>query len=199
MLAILQTALLSLLSAVVAAGLPIVLIAALWGVVRTLAPHDFEQVPILRRLAVIAGVLLATTLVLAGPTAISFEQGRLLAVGGAWDVSLSDFLTRRIGAIETAPDLIKTRVDNEEWARVGPALAGLILVIVASGLSFRYWRDRRALRASFAVVLAAFGMAFIGFYAAEAALWLMHKMNFWSLAILAILYQHRRHRLERRH
>jgi hypothetical protein len=199
MLAILQTALLSLLSAVVAAGLPIVLIAALWGVVRTLAPHDFEQVPILRRLAVIAGVLLATTLVLAGPTAISFEQGRLLAVGGAWDVSLSDFLTRRIGAIETAPDLIKTRVDNEEWARVGPALAGLILVIVASGLSFRYWRDRRALRASFAVVLAAFGMAFIGFYAAEAALWLMHKMNFWSLAILAILYQHRRHRLARRH
>jgi len=199
MLAILQTALLSLLSALVAAGLPIVLIAALWGVVRTLAPHDFEQVPILRRLAVIAGFLLATTLVLAGPTAVSFDQGRLLAIGGPWDVSLGDFLTGRIGAIDAAPDLIKARIDSEDWARVGPALAGLLLVIGASGLSFRYWRDRRALRASFAVALAAFGMAFIGFYAVEAALWLMHKMNFWSLAILAMLYQHRRHRLERRH
>lgn len=199
MLAILQTALLSLLSALVAAGLPIVAIAALWGMVHTLAPHDFDQVPILRRLAVIAGFLVAVTLILAGPTATSFDEGRLLAVGGPWDLSLGDFLTQRVGAISLAPDLIKARVDAEDWMRVGPALAGLLLVIVASGMSFRYWRDRRALRASFAVVLAAFGMAFIGFYAAEAALWLMHKMNFWSLAILALLYQHRRHRLERRH
>jgi len=199
MLAILQTALLSLLSALVAAGLPIVAIAALWGIVHTLAPHDFDHVPILRRLAVIGGFLLAVTLVLAGPTATSFDEGRLLAVGGPWDLSLGDFLTRRVGAIGLAPDMIKARIDAGDWVRVAPALAGLLLIVAASGMAFRYWRDRRALRASFAVVLAAFGMAFIGFYAAEAALWLMHKMNFWSLAILAMLYQHRRHRLERRH
>lgn len=191
---LLEHSLRAILDAAAAAGLPVLATALLWSLVSRLAPRDFHDVPVVQRLAVVAGLLLAVGVVLGGPTAASFSRSDIFAIGGPWDLSLGEFLRWRIAV----PDRIVARMilafDADEWRAVYPATGGLALAAGTALAGFHYWRGRAAVLAAAAAAVLAVGIAVIGFYAAEASLWLIHKLNFWAFLVLAVLYQSYRHR-----
>ena len=155
--------------ATAAAGLPLVATALLWSFVSHLAPRDFHDVPIVQRLAVVAGLFLAVGIVVGGPTSASFSRAHIFAVGGPWDLGLGEFLRWRIAVPDRIVQHMAQHLDADEWHAIYPGVTGLALAAGAALLGLRYWRGRSAIRAAIAALVLAIGMAVIGFYAAEAA------------------------------
>jgi len=183
----------AILGAVAAVGAVVVVFAFLWGAVGRIAPHDYHDVPMLRRLAVISGLILAAGIVFGGPTAQAVAKYRLFEAGGPWDLSLSDFLAERILVPRRIVAEISRHLAEGSWATIYPTASGLALAVGSALLAYRSWRERRlAVRAALGTLILAFSVAVIAFYAAEASLWLIHKANFWALGILTYLYQRRR-------
>lgn len=188
---VIQSALVALLGAAAAVSIPVIATAFLWGIVGRVAPHDYHDVPMLQRLAVIAGVLIAIGVVLGGPTARSYAEARLFDVGGPWDLTLADFLIQRILVPIKILREFGRQIADDQWRTIYPFVSGLALATASVGLAFRYWRGGAA-RAALGTLILAVGISMIGFYVAEATLWLVHKLNFWALAVLTVLYQRRR-------
>lgn len=189
---VIQNAVVAMLTAVAAVGIPVIATALLWGAVGRLAPDDYHDVPMVQRLAVIAGLLFAVGVVLGGPTASSYAESRMFEIGGPWDLAFGEFLLRRIVAPFQIAGEIAWKVADGQWRIIYPAATGLVLAVASAFLAFRFWRGARASRAAVGTLILAFGVAIIAFYVAETTLWLVHKLNFWSLAVLTVLYQ--RHR-----
>lgn len=189
---VIQSAVVAMLAAVAAVGIAVIAIALLWGVVGRIAPHDYHDVPMMQRLAVIAGLLIAAGLVMGGPTAHSYAESRLFAVGGPWDLSLGEFLTQRIAVPYQVARDVGRQVADGQWRTIYALATGLALAIATPLLALRFWRGAAGPRAALATFILALGITLIAFYIAEATLWLVHKLNFWALAVLTVLYQ--RHR-----
>ncbi len=189
---VIQSALVAMLTAVAAVGIAVIATALLWGAVGRLAPHDYHDVPMVQRLAVIAGLLFAIGVVLGGPTARAYAEARLFAIGGPWDLAFGEFLLQRIVVPFGVAGEIARKAAGGQWRIIYPAATGLVLAAVSTFLAFRFWRGAMASRAALGTLILAFGVAVIAFYVAETTLWLVHKLNFWALAVLTVLYQ--RHR-----
>lgn len=192
---VIQNAVVAMLAAVAAVGIPVIATALLWGAVGRLAPDDYHDVPMVQRLAVFAGLLFAVGIVLGGPTARSYAESRLFALGGPWDLALGEFLVQRIVVPLQITRDIARQVADGQWRVIYPAATGLVLAVASAFLAFRFWRGTLATRAALGTLILAFGIAVIAFYVAEATLWLVHKLNFWALAVLTVLYQRHRNAL----
>lgn len=191
---VIQNAVGAMLAAVAAVGIPVIATALLWGVVGRLAPYDYHDVPMVQRLAVLAGLLLATGIVLGGPTAQSYAESRLFAVGGPWDLSLGEFLAQRIAVPFQVARELGRQIADGRWSAIYPFAIGGGLAVASAVLALRYWRGAAASRAALGTVILILGVTVIAFYIAEATLWLVHKLNFWAFAVLTVLYQRYRHR-----
>jgi hypothetical protein len=183
------------LTAALAAGLPVASAMIGAAVITHLAPPDFFTLPVLRRAALIGGILFAVMLLSALPGNEHFQPGVIWATDSPWEMDFREFLHERVlPYLAGAPELYRQPL--AELPVTLQILLGIetVLLTTAVALPFRVWRPGHALRSALTAVAIAVLAALLTIYAVCLAYWALHELNFWAIGLLGIVYQHYRSR-----
>jgi|JI10StandDraft_1071094.scaffolds.fasta_scaffold131777_3 hypothetical protein len=187
---------LAVLACITAIVIPVALVTVVAELVDACKPRWYHAVPIMRRSALSAGLLLPLAVLWAGPGDI-WAPDRIFSMGGPWDIGFLQMLDVRFAPyLEELPTIYLRSYDAPLWVRVVVALHGLLL-LAALLLPFRVWPPREALRATLCGALIAVTAALLALYIACASYWLLHQFSFWLVAAAGLLFQ--RFRLHRDH
>jgi hypothetical protein len=186
-----------LLQLVLALALPIVLGEIGWGLIRWKGPAAFWRVPAVTMPAKLSGALLGVLLLATQYDSRIFDVHLLFGAGGPWDLSFWAFLTDRVNPLPYDYGRLFRPVLSGNffgWVAVGVIVwAGLTLCFMATAIGF-FWKDSSSVGAWVSAVLISLLTAFLTVYFVFLALWTLHLLNFWSFAILIVLFQYYRHR-----
>ncbi len=165
------------------------LAAAVFGAV---APRDAVAVPILHVMGLAGGLALGIALLAATPDAASFHPGEVFRRDGPWMLDLRDFLARSVPGPATLHNLAAVLLGGG-W--LGCALAWVAALSLAGGAAIALlgWRGPARLRALLAVFTLSAWTALLIHYGAHLLAWIAAQLNFWTLAVLLLLFQHWRY------
>jgi hypothetical protein len=171
-------------------GLPIILIVIGATMIDRFAPSEFHTVPILRRSALLGGILLGCLLLLALPGAEHLRPSAIWVKGGPWDLNFGQFLSDRIAAYGGSLADLYTRPLNA-LSRMAQAaiIAHLLLLCVLIVLPLRLWQGRTAAASMISGVVIAALTAFLTIYLVCLLYWWLHILNFWAIAIIGLVVQ----------
>jgi hypothetical protein len=181
----------SALEVAIVVAIPLALVELASVGLQQLAPAGFFKIPALvgpsKLLGLSAGLLLLYGRF--GPE--YFDLHRLFLPESPWNISLAQFLGERVDPFyylapthlaEHDPGVLKWTLGT----------AGLLLLVAVASLVF--WPPPAALRGAATVILVAALSAYITVYAVCALMWSLFLLNFWSFAVLAMLFQYYRNR-----
>lgn len=190
------SALLEVASAAGLLALPIVVYRAVSNLLHHGAASEIYQVPIIAILSRTAGFLWAGLVLAGGLGERAFRLSEIFIPQSMWEIPVTEFLVRE-GNLWSYP-----MVEVMTWALSGgeplAAVAAVVMVASAVGaavLSIRMFsRPQYRVQALFISVMTVLLFAWQTVYLVALALWLVHRANFWSLAIIALYIQYRRSR-----
>ncbi|KOR30202.1 hypothetical protein TI03_00050 [Achromatium sp. WMS1] len=155
--------------------------------------HEFFQVPILKTLAHLQGVLAGLLLMRLELKSSYFDLERMFLADGPWDIALSEFLLERSNVFvydSFAVIRLLGEVPSSEGLLAVLIVVLLPLLIVILGLSF--WQLKEALRALFASAGIALWTSWFTVYLVCTVFWTLYLLNFWTLGILVLYIQYRK-------
>jgi hypothetical protein len=177
-------------------ALPIVATKVAGRIARRMSPRDFYQVPLVTALAKLLGIALGVTLVYARYDRRYFDIHALFIPESPWNLSLWQFFAERANPLNYG---IGTLVDDPAGHR-GTAtfvtLIGSVAVLLAAAVAapFVFWPPAMAQRAALLSVLLAAFVAYLTIYAICLTLWSLYLLNFWTIALAAVMFQYYRGR-----
>lgn len=185
------------LACIVALAIPVAAVTVVAEFVDACKPRWYHTLPVLRRSALLAGLLLPLAALWEGPGAEIWAPDRIFQVDGPWDIGFPEMLSERlVPYLHALPAVYLRSYDAPLLVRIAIALHGLLL-LVALLLPFRFWPFREALRATFCGALIACTASLLALYIVNAGYWLLHQFSFWLVAAVGLLFQ--RFRLHREH
>ena len=176
--------------------LPIVAAKLAGRVTRRMPPRDYYGVPLVAWLARLLGIALGVALIYARFDRRYFDLHALFIPESPWNLSLWQFLAERANPLHYG---IGTVIDDPVGNRATPTflvlisiVAGLLLAAVAT--PFLFWPPATARRAVLLSVLLAAFVAYLTIYTICLLLWSLYLLNFWTIALAAVLFQYYRGR-----
>jgi hypothetical protein len=178
------------------AALPIAAIKVAGRITRRMPPRDFYEVPLVTAFAKLLGVALGVTLIYVRYDRRFFDMHALFLPESPWNLSLWQFLAERANPLNYG---IGTLVDDPAGHRgtaIFVALIGSVvaLLVAAVAAPFVFWPPAMAQRAALLSVLLAAFVAYLTIYAICLALWSLYLLNFWTIALAAVMFQYYRGR-----
>jgi hypothetical protein len=176
--------------------LPIAAIKLAARIKRRLLPDDFLEVPLVTGLAKLAGIALGLALIYARYDRRYFDPHALFVPESPWNLSLWQFLGDRANPLNYG---IGTLVDDPAGNLANATFLVLIsivaaLLVAAIAAPFLFWHGGMARRAALlSLALAAF-VAYLTIYAVCLLLWSLYLLNFWTIALAAVMFQYYRGR-----
>jgi hypothetical protein len=155
--------------------------------------HEFFQVPILKTLARLQGVLAGLLLMRLQLDSSYFNLERMFLADGPWNITLSEFLLERSNVFvydSFSVMRLLSEVPSSEGLLAVLIVVVLPLLIVTLGLSF--WQLREALRALLASAGIALWTGWFTVYLVCTVFWTLYLLNFWTLGILVLYIQYRK-------
>lgn len=189
--------LIDIVACIIALAIPVAAVTVVAELVDACKPRWYHTLPVLRRSALSAGLLLPVAVLWAGPGVEVWAPDRIFSPGGPWDLTFADMLgARLVPYLRDLPAIYLRSYDAPLWVRAVIALHGLLL-LAALLLPFRFWRPAEALRAVLCGAVIATVAALLALYVACTGFWLLHQLSFWLVAAFGLLFQ--RFRLQRSH
>jgi len=176
-------------------GVPVALIGIARYGIRQVAEPEYVEIPLLIKLTVTAGLILGVGLLAAVARPEYYYLEQVLRVGGVWDLSLGEFLRYRVNPLrlDLGALIDELRFDdprgNLAVLFLTPALLALVMVVAC----YRFWEPLAATTCVLVSLGAIVIVAYVVFYLACGALWVANLLNFWTLLVILVLYQWRRH------
>jgi hypothetical protein len=155
--------------------------------------HEFFQVPILKTLAHLQGVLAGLLLMRLELDRSYFDLERMFLKDGPWNINISEFLLGRANVFvyDSFPVM---RLLGEVPSSEG-LLAVLIVVILPLLiliLSMRFWDMSEAIRALLASAGIALWTGWFTVYLVCTVFWTLYLLNFWTLGLMVLYIQYRK-------
>jgi hypothetical protein len=178
------------------AALPIAAIKLAGRITRRMPPGDFYEVPLVTALAKLLGIALGVALVYARYDRRYFDLHALFIPESPWNLSLWQFLGERANPLHYG---IGTLVDDPAGNRANATFVVLIsivavLLLAAVAAPFVFWPRAMARRAALLSVLLAMFVAYLTIYFICLILWSLYLLNFWTIALAAVMFQYYRSR-----
>lgn len=177
-------------------ALPILVYRAVTNLVHHAASPEVYQVPIITILSRLAGILWAGLALTGGLGERAFRLSEIFIPQSMWEIPVTEFLISR-GNLWSYPmgDILAWATTGDQpWALASVAVMGFAavgaVVLCSRMFSRPHHRFQALLICSMTMVL----FAWQSVYLVTLALWLIHRANFWSLAIIALYIQYRRSR-----
>lgn len=177
-------------------ALPIVVYRGVSSLLHHLVDDEIHQVPIVTSLSRLAGFLAAGLVLAGGLGEQAFRLSEIFTPDSAWDIPTGEFLLKQ-GNLWSydLPAITHWALSGDQPAAL---LAATLAVLSAGGALLlapqMFARRRHRLQAlavaGVTMVLTAWQLV----YLITLALWLIHRANFWSLALIALYIQYRRSR-----
>jgi formate hydrogenlyase subunit 3/multisubunit Na+/H+ antiporter MnhD subunit len=163
---------------------------------RRMLPHDFYEVPLVIALAKLLGIALGVALIYARFDRRYFDVHALFIPESPWNLSLWQFLADRANPFNFG---IGTIVDDPAGNRATATFAVLIgivaaLLVAAVAVPFVFWPRAMARRAALLSLLLAAFVAYLTIYVICLILWSLYLLNFWIIALAAVMFQYYRSR-----
>jgi len=177
-------------------ALPIVAIKLAGRIKRRVLPDDFFEVPLVTAVAKLLGIALGVALIYARFDRRYFDLNALFVPESPWNLSLWQFLGERANPLNYG---IGTLVDDPAGNVANATFLVLIsivtaLLVAAVAAPFLFWHGGMARRAALlSLALAAF-VAYLTIYAVCLLLWTLYLLNFWTIALAAVMFQYYRGR-----
>jgi hypothetical protein len=177
-------------------ALPIAAAKLAGRITRRMLPHDYYEVPLVTRLAKLLGLALGVALVYTRFDRRYFDIHALFLPESPWNLSLWQFLAERANPLQYG---IGTLVDDPA-GKLGTAtflvLIGIVLalLLMAVATPFVFWPRPMARRAVLLSILLAGFVAYLTIYAICLVLWSLYLLNFWTIALAAVMFQYYRGR-----
>ncbi len=176
--------------------LPIIAIKLAGRVARRMLPRDFFEVPLVTGLAKLLGITLGIALIYARYDRRYFDLHALFIPESPWNLSLWQFLADRANplsyGIGTLVDDPAGHVASASFLVLIGIVAALLLTAVAA--PFLFWRGAMARRAVLLSVALAVFVAYLTIYGICLLLWSLYLLNFWTIALAAMIFQYYRGR-----
>ena len=177
-------------------ALPIAATKLAGRVTRRMLPDDFYEVPLVTGLAKLLGIALGVTLIYARFDRRYFDLHALFIPESPWNLSLWQFLGERANPLNYG---IGTLVDDPAGNRATATFVVLIsivaaLLVAAVAAPFVFWPRAMARRAALLSVLLAAFVAYLTIYVICLILWSLYLLNFWTIALAAVMFQYYRGR-----
>jgi len=183
------------LTLIAATAIPILLTIVLVQLLRVFAPDEFYALPVLKRAASLAGLVLALALIALDPGFHAFTVGRIFATEGVWSVGFFDLLGDRIfSPAYGLGNLLEEAFWGANRAYQALAVVAAILFATAMALPFVFWRSMTAINMCACLLALSAWSSFVTIYTVSVAAWSLHSLNFWAFAVLGLLYQRYRNR-----
>jgi len=176
--------------------LPIAATKLAGRVTRRMLPHDYYEVPLVTWLAKLLGIALGVALIYARFDWRYFDMHALFLPESPWNLSLWQFLAERANPLHYG---IGTLVDDPAGNRATATFLVLIAIVAALLLAavaapFVFWPRAMARRAVLLSMLLAAFAAYLTIYAICLVLWSLYLLNFWTIALAAVMCQYYRGR-----
>ncbi len=177
-------------------ALPIAATKLAGRVTRRMLPDDFYEVPLVTGLAKLLGIALGVTLIYARFDRRYFDLHALFIPESPWNLSLWQFLGERANPLNYG---IGTLVDDPAGNLATATFVVLIsivaaLLVAAVATPFVFWPRAMARRAALLSVLLAAFVAYLTIYVICLILWSLYLLNFWTIALAAVMFQYYRSR-----
>jgi hypothetical protein len=179
-------------------ALPIAATKLAGRVTRRMLPDDFYEVPLVTGLAKLLGIALGVTLIYARFDRRYFDLHALFIPESPWNLSLWQFLGERANPLNYG---IGTLVDDPAGNLATATFVVLIsivaaLLVAAAAVPFVFWPQAMARRAALLSVLLAAFVAYLTIYVICLILWSLYLLNFWTIALAAVMFQYYRGRVK---
>lgn len=177
-------------------ALPIAVGELVWAVLRLIGPPDFWRVPGVTLPAKLMGVILGVVLLAARYDPSYFDLHYLFIPESPWNLPLSQFLAERVNPLNygIGPIVQRFATDGAHGLLAFGSIAATALLVVIAAAPFRFWTLPIAPMAVLAGLGLALLAAYLTIYLVCLVFWTLHLLNFWSLAILIVLFQYYRSR-----
>jgi hypothetical protein len=177
-------------------ALPIAAIKLAGRITRRMLPDDFYEVPLVTGLAKLLGIALGVALIYLRFDRRYFDVHALFIPESPWNLSLWQFLGDRANPLHYG---IGTLVDDPAGNRATAAFVVLISIVAALSVAavavpFVFWPQAMARRAALLSVLLAAFVAYLTIYVICLILWSLYLLNFWTIALAAVMFQYYRSR-----
>ena len=177
-------------------ALPIAATKLAGRVTRRMLPDDFYEVPLVTGLAKLLGIALGVTLIYARFDRRYFDLHALFIPESPWNLSLWQFLGERANPLNYG---IGTLVDDPAGNLATATFVVLIsivavLLVAALAVPFVFWPRAMARRAALLSMLLAAFVAYLTIYVICLILWSLYLLNFWTIALAAVMFQYYRSR-----
>jgi hypothetical protein len=177
-------------------ALPIVATKLAGRITRRMLPRDFYEVPLVVGLAKLLGIALGLALIYARFDRRYFDLHALFIPESPWNLSLWQFLGDRANPLNYG---LGTLVDDPAGNRATATFVVLIsivaaLLVAAVAAPFGFWPPAMARRAALLSVLLAAFVAYLTIYVICLILWSLYLLNFWTIALAAVMFQYYRSR-----
>lgn len=191
-----SSVLLHLLSAVLLLALPILVYRAVTSLMHHVASDEFYQIPILTTLPRLVGFTGGVLGLLGYLDDRAFRLTEIFVPDSVWNISIADFVLHQgnLFSYDTAAIIDWILSGESPWAS-GVAAVAAATVALSVILCLRMLPNPRQ-RALALVVCGATILltAWQTVYLTTLALWLTHRFNFWSLALIGLFLQYLRER-----
>jgi hypothetical protein len=177
-------------------ALPIAATKLAGRMTRRMLPHDFYEVPLVIALAKLLGIALGVALIYARFDRRYFDVHALFIPESPWNLSLWQFLGDRANPLHYG---IGTLIDDPAGNRATATFVVLIsiaaaLLVAVVAVPFVFWPRATARRAVLLSVLLAAFVAYLTIYVICLILWSLYLLNFWIIALAAVMFQYYRSR-----
>jgi hypothetical protein len=176
--------------------LPILATKLVGRITRRMLPRDYYEVPLVTGLAKLLGIALGVALIYTRFDRRYFDIHALFIPESPWNLSLWQFLAERANPLHYG---IGTLVDDPAGNRATAAFGALFSVVAALlaaavAAPFVFWPPATARRAVLLSMLLAAFVAYLTIYAICLVLWSLYLLNFWTIALAAVMFQYYRGR-----
>jgi hypothetical protein len=177
-------------------ALPIAATKLAGRVTRRMLPDDFYEVPLVTGLAKLLGIALGVALIYVRFDRRYFDLHALFIPESPWNLSLWQFLGDRANPLHYG---IGTLIDDPAGNRATATFVVLIsiaaaLLVAVVAVPFVFWPRATARRAVLLSVLLAAFVAYLTIYVICLILWSLYLLNFWTIALAAVMFQYYRGR-----
>lgn len=177
-------------------ALPVVALELGTLVLHRAAPMDYFRIPLVRTLPKLLGLTLGAWLLYMRYDWRFFDLHRLFAPESPWNLTLSQFLVERADPFLYGPWLLLGYLASNP---IDPAfdllaLAVGVLAAASAAVPFLFWPRPIARRAALCSLGIGLLAAYVTAYAVCLLLWSLFLLNFWTFAVIGVLFQYYRHR-----
>lgn len=154
--------------------------------------EEFFQVPILKTLAYLQGILAGLVLIRLELDRSYFDLEQMFLAQGPWDITLSEFLLERANVFvyDTFPMMrLLTEPTNEGLLAILIVVVLPLLIVI---MSMRFWEMKEALKALLASASIALWTGWFTVYLVCTVFWTLYLLNFWTLGLTVLYIQYRK-------